>query len=76
MLIPFKEHQSEDIDYEEVSDVLDDTYQDIVGYMNEVKGSEDLGYKIDSMVEMLDAVRAYLAFSTAALLNMRLTKDR
>ena len=43
--------------------------------MNEAKGREDLIYKIDIMVDMLDEVRAYLAFSTAHLLNTKVSKD-
>jgi len=76
MLIPFKEYQTEDVDSEDIPALLDDTYKDIVGYIDEVRESEDVGYKIDTMVVMLDAIRAYLAFSTAALLEMRLSKDR
>ena len=76
MLIPFKEYQTEDVDSEDIPALLDDTYKDIVGYIDEVRESEDVGYKIDTMVVMLDAIRAYLAFSTASLLDMRLSKDR
>ena len=76
MLTPFKEYQAEDLDNEEISDLLDDTYKEIVGYINQVRESEDVGDKIDTMVVMLDAIRAYLAFSTASLLDMRLSKDR
>lgn len=76
MLTSFKEYQKEDLDNEEISDLLDDTYKEIVGYIDQVRESEDLAYKIDTMVVMLDAIRAYLAFSTASLLDMKLTKNR
>ena len=40
-----------------------------------IKVSEDLSYKIDVIVDMLDAVRAYITLSTAHLLNMKVEKD-
>ena len=75
MLVPFKEHQIDDLKNDQISDTLDEIYPNILGYMNAIKGSEDLSYKIDVMVDMLDAVRAYISFSTVHLLNMKVAKD-
>ena len=36
---------------------------------------EILSYKIDVMVDMLDAVKAYISLSTVHLLNMKVAKD-
>ena len=70
-----KEHQIDDVEKDQISDTLDETYPDILGYMNAIKVSEDLSYKIDVIVDMLDAVRAYITLSTAHLLNMKVEKD-
>ncbi len=75
MLVPFKEHQIDDVENDQISDTLDETYPDILGYMNAIKVSEDLSYKIDVIVDMLDAVRAYITLSTVHLLNMKVEKD-
>tara|TARA_A100001037_G_scaffold166764_1_gene149967 strand:+ start:95 stop:337 length:243 start_codon:yes stop_codon:yes gene_type:complete len=75
MLVSFKEYQLGDVENDQISDALDETYPDILDYMNAIKGSENLSYKIDVMVDMLDAVRAYISLSTVHLLNMKVAKD-
>ena len=44
MLVPFKEHQIDDVESDQISNTLDETYPDILGYMNAIKGSEELSY--------------------------------